>query len=476
MIMTREENISGFDKLEFWALTALFVFCLPLHVFGDYNVIRYVVIFLAVLYVDFRAVPAIARGERLTRNIMTLAGIFAVIFVVFALTSQLIFSDPFRSGGDPDTFLKISSQCVVVALLIAGHLVVKRLALFIISKIDMLRSFFVIPNRDGLVVFGLWMIVSYWILIIPVPTEVRAAWLTIIPTGILLHAIAFYYFIPASFKWKYPLVAYFIMVGSFCLVIGMGVAIFMMMITADEDRASEIGAFDGVIHFIFTSPALWLIYRWQQQGKEQIHALKSELGRSVANVDFLRSQINPHFLFNALNTIYGLAIQEKAERTSASVEKLGDMMRFMLLENMQERISLRRELEYLDNYINLQRLRTDANPQLTIRVDIPGEIDPVVRIAPMLLVPFVENAFKHGISLREQSYITIFLELKNSTLYFDISNSMHQRMENDPERDSNGIGLENVRQRLQHMYTGRHELLVRSTGRDFFVHLRVELD
>jgi len=88
----------------------------------------------------------------------------------------------------------------------------------------------------------------------------------------------------------------------------------------------------------------------------------------------------------------------------------------------------------------------------------------------------VENAFKHGISLQEQSYIKIFLELKNRTMYFDVANRMHKKIRNDPEMNSSGIGLENVRQRLQHMYPGSHELLVRETSQDFFIHLKIELD
>jgi two-component system LytT family sensor kinase len=359
---------------------------------------------------------------------------------------------------------------------IAGHILIKHLARFIISKATPLREFFIIVSRDGLIVFGLWMIILYWISILPVPSEIRFAWVTVIPTGILLHGLAFRFFLPPSLRWKYPLVSYFFKVGLFCLVDAFAISIVIMIMTDNEDFAFTMGAFSGIVNLVFTAPALLLIYRWQMKGDAQIFALQGELNRSAANLDLLRSQINPHFLFNALNTIYGLAIQEKAERTSASVEKLGDMMRFMLLENMQERISLKRELEYLDNYISLQKLRTDANPGLNIHVEIPQEVDPIVRIAPMLLVPFVENAFKHGISMREQSYIKISLELKNSTLYFDVSNSIRQKVENDPEKDSNGIGLENVRQRLKHMYAGKHELLVRPTSHDFFVHLRMELD
>ena len=93
----------------------------------------------------------------------------------------------------------------------------------------------------------------------------------------------------------------------------------------------------------------------------------------------------------------------------------------------------------------------------------------------MLLIPFVENSFKHGISLRESSYIRVTLEIKDNTLYFDVSNSKHSKQDNDPEKDKNGIGLENVKQRLQLFYPNKHELVIRDTPKEFFVHLTIQL-
>ena len=93
----------------------------------------------------------------------------------------------------------------------------------------------------------------------------------------------------------------------------------------------------------------------------------------------------------------------------------------------------------------------------------------------MLLIPFVENAFKHGISFQEPSHIKITLEMKDNMLYFDVYNSKHPRGENDPEKGKSGIGLNNVRQRLQLLYPKKHELIVRETGKDFFVHLTIQL-
>jgi LytS/YehU family sensor histidine kinase len=150
------------------------------------------------------------------------------------------------------------------------------------------------------------------------------------------------------------------------------------------------------------------------------------------------------------------------------------MMRFMLQENMQEKIALSREIDYLNNYISLQRLRTDSNPIVKICATIAQPLVPV-QIAPMLLIPFVENAFKHGISLRESSHINVTLEMKEKSLYFDVYNSKHVRADFDPEKGKSGIGLNNVRQRLQLLYPSKHELVVRETAKDFFVHLTIKL-
>jgi LytS/YehU family sensor histidine kinase len=94
----------------------------------------------------------------------------------------------------------------------------------------------------------------------------------------------------------------------------------------------------------------------------------------------------------------------------------------------------------------------------------------------MLLIPFVENAFKHGISLREPSHIKITLQTQGHKLYFDVHNSIHVKPDNDPEKDKSGIGLNNVKQRLELLYPHKHELIIRETGKEFFIHLTIDLD
>ena len=129
----------------------------------------------------------------------------------------------------------------------------------------------------------------------------------------------------------------------------------------------------------------------------QLRGAEKALVKSKADLQFLRSQTNPHFLFNVLNTLYGTALQKKADRTSEGIQKIGDMMRFMRHENKLDLIEMRREVEYLENYIALQKLLTQSSPGIIIEDNIKGQ-NCKYKIAPMLLIPFVENAFKHGIS------------------------------------------------------------------------------
>lgn len=224
---------------------------------------------------------------------------------------------------------------------------------------------------------------------------------------------------------------------------------------------------------VFVLPLAWWLYKMRLTRKDEVLSLEKALGRSSANLDFLRSQINPHFLFNALNTLYGTALQENAPRTSEGVQRLGDMMRFMLHENHLEKIELGKEIAYLQNYVALQRLRTQASEDIKIEVNVE-EDDYDHTIAPMLLIPFVENAFKHGISLRKRSWIVVSLSCDADHIYFDAYNSVHPRPENDPEKASLGIGLNNVKRRLALLYPRKHELSIRQTATEFFVHLTID--
>lgn len=196
----------------------------------------------------------------------------------------------------------------------------------------------------------------------------------------------------------------------------------------------------------------------------------TEISQTSAELGALRAQINPHFLFNALNTLYAIAMKENSEKTADGIQKLGDMMRFMLQENHQNRIPLAKEIEYLHNLIDIQQLRLDDTQQIDLKINLQNP-DREVFIAPMLLNPLVENAFKHGISFRNASWIYITLTHDPEHIFFKVHNSYHPKSELDPEKDSHGIGLDNVRKRLELLYPDKHEFSIQVSEHDYFVSL-----
>lgn len=333
----------------------------------------------------------------------------------------------------------------------------------------------ILRSRETLVTAAVWLVITWFVLMVYPYSEFLAAWTVIIPAGWIMYHVSFRYLFAKANSFRFSFLFYMFWIAVYCIVVFFTESIFLSMFIEEEDFFMGLGGIAIFTLFFIQAPAQWLFFKRLARNNEELFAIKRELGQTEANADLLRSQINPHFLFNALNTLYGLAIQEKAERTSEAVEKLGSMMRFMLQENVQEKISLIRDLEYLNNYIALQRLRTDVSPNIKIQIALQQEVSSSIQIAPMLLIPFIENAFKHGISLREESHIRISLELKESTLYFDVFNTKHIRSENDPEKHSNGIGLMNVKQRLQLVYPNKHELVIRETTHDYFVHLVINL-
>lgn len=339
---------------------------------------------------------------------------------------------------------------------------------------EQFRTRFSGANRPLITLTLVWLVSMLVLGLMNAEKEMLLIWGLMVPFGILFYWICFHILLPSSRTKRLLFLNFMLKAAAFLFVMAFPVGILTFAITRNEDASVSFAGMNFFIQLTFTAPLAFILFKRHLRGKEELHSLQQKLGHSAANIDFLRSQINPHFLFNALNTIYGLSLQEQATRTSEAVEKLGDMMRFMLHENTQEKIALTREIDYLNNFISLQRLRTEQNPQLKIETHIEQPLT-TVSIAPMLLIPFVENAFKHGISLREPSVINVTLEMKGNTLYFDVHNSKHTRPDMDPERYKSGIGLNNVRQRLQLVYPQKHELIIRETAKDFFVHLTIAL-
>lgn len=496
---------SNFTKFEFWAATTLSVFLafffivdgfskrgapfqlqfqeagIPFDFYKHYyfpQLARNLAAILAFFFVNFKAVPNIINGKRRILYIVLFILVFLFIGSVFAI-SDISFRPWFYQSlnGKPLTGLLIrqgldSSFTLLVIFLI--YTAIKYLSLFIIAISPSIESKYRFVKREGTIATMIWIIVLLVFMVGGAPRFLTAVWIMCIPTSILLYLLGFYQFIPASLNKSYPLISY---VSKNALILFLALMawglILKVIVGGDQAHLAALWIFNSIFQICIITPLTWLLYKRQVKGNEQLNALKKELKQSNASFDFLRSQINPHFLFNVLNTIYGTALQEKAERTGEAVQKLGDMMRFMLQENMLEKISLAREVAYLNNYIDLQKLRTASHPLIKIKTDIQ-EINHAIEIAPMLLIPFVENAFKHGISFREPSCINIALQTTGEVLTFAVHNSKHDKHSNDLEADKTGIGLLNVKQRLELLYPGKHELLISETEKVFFIRLMIQ--
>ncbi len=237
----------------------------------------------------------------------------------------------------------------------------------------------------------------------------------------------------------------------------------------------------GVIAFLYcwafqlfiVTPLTWWYYQFNKEKILQLRVIETALVKSETDIQFLRSQINPHFLFNSLNTLYGTALQEDAGRTAEGIQRLGDMMRFMLHENSHDFIDVSKEVEYLKNYIALQKLRTQSSPVIHIEENISEQICHH-KIAPMLLIPIVENAFKHGISLTATSWIKIDFSCTEKNILFEVRNSMHEKKLPDAEKERPGIGFKNVLERLKLIYPGKFHLITKGDGKEYLVKLSVE--
>ena len=213
-----------------------------------------------------------------------------------------------------------------------------------------------------------------------------------------------------------------------------------------------------LIVFIF-SLMLKINNRWKKSEKEKLDA----------ELSYLKAQINPHFLFNTLNSIYSLAII-KSDDVASSIVKLSNMMRYVLSESSNEFVILEKEIEYIRNYIELQQIRFGNFIQFDCIISGDQKNK---TIAPLILIPFIENAYKHGGNAEENSAIKIKIEITESQLILLVKNNkvVVQRS----EELKSGLGVENTKNRLQYIYPTKHSLIINDTEKEYSVSLTLNL-
>jgi LytS/YehU family sensor histidine kinase len=186
----------------------------------------------------------------------------------------------------------------------------------------------------------------------------------------------------------------------------------------------------------------------------------------------LKAQIHPHFLFNTLNNLYSLTLKN-SEKSSEVVLKLSDIMRYVLYEANEDEVDLKKEIAFSKNYITLQRLR--YSEQYKILFSVEGEVEGI-KVAPLLFIDFIENAFKHGLEKRyNDGTVEVTFQISKNEIHFKVVNSKSESDTPDPRGQANGIGLANIRKRLSLIYPGAYDLKISESEELFEVNLNLQL-
>lgn len=365
-----------------------------------------------------------------------------------------------------------------------------------------------IPVKKSLIIHvSVW--VSYLVLLIWLYSETRGnepyitRSLFIFTIQVVLFYFNFHVLLPHFFENKKYLYYGLAVVGTLLISILLFVIFDRIMLDLELKRAMEANDFSRlprefrgrgrhIPHGPWVSPwrfILWrslLLYGFfvimalfistvyrnlvvnQRKEKEALQLI-SQVREAESNL--LKSQINPHFLFNTLNNIYSMA-QLKSEQTADAVHRLSEMLRYVIYDCNQSRVKLGQEVNYIKSYIELQMLKDEKTQH--IRYSLEG-VNEGLMIAPMLLIPFIENGFKHSyIEDTEKSWIDIDLKTKGSMLSLKVNNSIPPR--SVIKDTTGGVGLENVQKRLSILYAERHQLIIDRDLDKFNVELNIELN
>jgi hypothetical protein len=250
-----------------------------------------------------------------------------------------------------------------------------------------------------------------------------------------------------------------------------GLAKFDVYDTGDEKQDYKLNELFGSVLaslFLICLVVHGFIKDFRKHHKQRAQLLQQ---KTQAELDALKAQVNPHFLFNTLNNIYGTALAEDSPRTAESIHQLSGIVRYVMEEANSTRTSMERELRFIDDYVELQRMRIPRLDNIRIFVETFWDEQPA-EILPLLLNPLIENAFKYGISMQHPCFVEIRLRVEDGVLTFQTRNSMVPRTRFEK---STGLGLKNVQKRLELTYATRHTF--RQTAEDgvFVVELIINL-
>jgi len=290
----------------------------------------------------------------------------------------------------------------------------------------------------------------------------------IMPSLIILFYLNSNYLVPTflnrHFWWKYLL----FLVGSFLFFFYLSYFIFFSLMEADyESGYHHIAFFDHslILHFIVvgisTSLGISKVAIRTARQKEQAEQMQKE-----AEVKYLNTQFNPHFLYNTLNGIYAQALEEKAEKTTELILQLSEIMRYPVKNVTETEVFLAEEIAFIDDYIRLQRLRLGEDYPVTFTKE--GNLSQF-KIPPFILISLVENAFKYGVSQKNKTPISFLIKIENNTLFFTAKNTNT----NPPKTKSHLMGINNLKLRLHLEYGENHHFKISENQGIFTAELEI---
>ena len=238
------------------------------------------------------------------------------------------------------------------------------------------------------------------------------------------------------------------------------------IVAAEYFRFWKLNALFFVCYY-GVSTAYSLSKNWWENEKKRQQAEKEKLN---AELNYLKSQINPHFFFNTLNNLYALSERQQNTDLSAGIAGLSDLMRYMLYDAKADYVPLEKEIAHIKSTIEVHQLRYDENDDYTISFNVDRKLKNK-KVAPLIFAPFVENAFKHGIEIGKPSFIKINLSATENGVDFEVVNSNFNKAKN--EHQHVGIGLKNVKRRLQLIYPKRHLLTIENNSKLFKINLKL---
>lgn len=268
---------------------------------------------------------------------------------------------------------------------------------------------------------------------------------------------------------------------TYCLLLLVMVAVFtpikVMLLSVTYEEVDPLEYLWMNQQYIFlllfliagSSTVIKIISDWQ---KHQRDRKELETQRMQSEIKFLKSQINPHFLFNTLNSLYALTLK-KSDNAPGIVIKLSEMMRYMLYECNERRVPLQKEVNYIQNYLDLEKLRQSGQSEIMFSVE--GEVNNQM-IAPLIFIPFLENSFKHGLNHQlGDGYVHVRMKVLENKLLLRIINSKPLLKPQPSDKPSGGIGLVNVRRRLNLLYPNQYKLDIKDSDKEHIVELSLDL-